>query len=161
MSQQDIDIRAAEVKALEEEMEACFPSLIAHGLHITSQEMSLFNQQYDFLVASLDDLCTEDKALAIRLLRWFHHNYRAGHYHHFPRRLKPRGAGIGTGSQLIRPRPVYRPTRPRPQRLPHLPVPMALNPFRTLILRARMQRLALRRLNRWSHASLAQRYGWR
>ena len=157
MSQQDIDIRAAEVKALQEEIDACFPSLVVHGLHITSQEMSLFNQQYDYLASHLDDLSDEDRVLAIRLLRWFHHNYRAGH-RHFP---SWRPGGIGTGSQFIRPRPVYRPTRPRPQRLPYLPRPLALNPFRILILRAKMQRAVLRRLNRWSHASLAQRYGWK
>ena len=76
MSNQDeLDARTAELQELLGWIEALFPSLVVHGLHIISKDMTLFNKQYNKISERISDLPEEDQAIALKILHWFHHNY--------------------------------------------------------------------------------------
>ena len=130
-AQDELDQRIAELKELLGWVEALFPSLFVHGLHITAQDMTLFNKQYNLMSSMIDDLPEADQAIGLKILHWFHHNYP----HREQRRPPQPSKYVGHPSPYRPPRvvhPVYRPSRSR-----HLPPSHNPNIFETLIRQAR------------------------
>jgi len=73
--QDDLDLRTEEIDKLLNDIEALFPSLCAHGLHILSMDPAVFNQQADIINSRLPALQAADYNLGIKILSWFRNTY--------------------------------------------------------------------------------------
>ena len=74
-TQSELDQRVAKLNQLLEDIELLLPSLFAHGLHIISQDPSLFKQQVNTCHSRLSQLTSEDHELGVKILSWFENNY--------------------------------------------------------------------------------------